>query len=318
MSQLSEEAPLATSNAPFSDPHRTLDGSRRAFVDFDGLDTLWVNTGTLCNIQCANCYIESSPTNDALVYLRRDELAPYLAEAKAMAAREIAFTGGEPFMNPDMALMAEDALEAGFSVLVLTNAMRPAMRPKVQEAMLALQSRFADRLALRISLDHHSKDQHDQERGKGSFDIAVEGVKWYAAKGFTLSVAGRSLWAETPEVAHAGYQRLFDEIGLNLQANNPAHLVMFPEMDEQAPTPEITEACWDILNVAPSSMMCANTRMLVKRKGAAAPVLLACTLIPYDAAFEMGETLQEASGPVRLNHPHCSKFCVLGGASCSG
>ena len=27
--------------------------------------------------------------------------------------------------------------------------------------------------------------------------------------------------------------------------------------------------------------------------------------------------LAEASGPVALNHPHCSKFCVLGGASCS-
>ena len=32
----------------------------------------------------------------------------------------------------------------------------------------------------------------------------------------------------------------------------------------------------------------------------------------------LGETLADADRPVALNHPHCSKFCVLGGATCSG
>jgi hypothetical protein len=64
-------------------------------------------------------------------------------------------------------------------------------------------------------------------------------------------------------------------------------------------------------------MMCASSRMVVKRKGAAAPAVLACTLLPYDPQFEMGATLAEAARSVALNHPHCAKFCVLGGASCS-
>jgi hypothetical protein len=88
-------------------------------------------------------------------------------------------------------------------------------------------------------------------------------------------------------------------------------------MDSTADTPEISEACWDIVGVSPSSIMCASSRMVVKRKGAAQPVVAACTLIPYDAAFTVGETLAEASRSVMLNHPHCSRFCVLGGASCS-
>ena len=33
--------------------------------------------------------------------------------------------------------------------------------------------------------------------------------------------------------------------------------------------------------------------------------------------FELGTTLAEADRPVALNHPHCAKFCVLGGAACS-
>ncbi len=63
--------------------------------------------------------------------------------------------------------------------------------------------------------------------------------------------------------------------------------------------------------------MCATSRMVIKRKGAAASTVVSCTLLPYDQAFEMGATLAEARGAVKLNHPHCAKFCVLGGGSCS-
>jgi hypothetical protein len=57
--------------------------------------------------------------------------------------------------------------------------------------------------------------------------------------------------------------------------------------------------------------------MVVKRKGQARPAVVACTLLPYDPQFELGHTLAEALGTVHLNHPHCARFCVLGGAACS-
>ncbi len=57
--------------------------------------------------------------------------------------------------------------------------------------------------------------------------------------------------------------------------------------------------------------------MVIKRKGAARPVVAACTLLPYDDQFVTGETLADDCGKVMLNHPHCARFCVLGGASCS-
>jgi hypothetical protein len=63
--------------------------------------------------------------------------------------------------------------------------------------------------------------------------------------------------------------------------------------------------------------MCASSRMVVKRKGSDHPVVVACTLIPYDSQFELGRTLREATRTVPLNHPNCAKFCVLGGGSCS-
>jgi hypothetical protein len=88
-------------------------------------------------------------------------------------------------------------------------------------------------------------------------------------------------------------------------------------MDATVHVPEITEACWGILGKSPDSVMCATSRMVVKRKGAERPAVVACTLLPYDPQFELGATLREAQGGVSLNHPHCAKFCVLGGAACS-
>lgn len=57
--------------------------------------------------------------------------------------------------------------------------------------------------------------------------------------------------------------------------------------------------------------------MFVKRKGETVPRFAACTLLPYDPQFDTGGTLKEASQSVALDHPHCARFCVLGGASCS-
>ena len=92
--------------------------------------------------------------------------------------------------------------------------------------------------------------------------------------------------------------------------------MILPEMEPGADPPEITPACWSILNVSPDGIMCANARMVVRRKESVRPAVLACTLLPYDERFELGPTLKDASKPVYLAHKYCATFCVLGGASC--
>ncbi|MCU0881761.1 MAG: hypothetical protein MUF14_03720, partial [Hyphomonadaceae bacterium] len=52
----------------FSDPDQTAKGESRAQVAFRRYGTVWLNSGTQCNITCVRCYIESSPTNDRLAY----------------------------------------------------------------------------------------------------------------------------------------------------------------------------------------------------------------------------------------------------------
>ena len=301
----------------FVDPLITADGEERARVRLEGLQTLWFNTGTLCNLECGSCYIESSPRNDRLAYLETHEVLAYLdeIEREGLGTAEIGFTGGEPFMNPQILAMLEACLERGFRVLVLTNAMRPMM--KRAAGLTALRARYGATLKIRVSVDHFRRELHEEERGARSWEPLVEGLRWLGQEGFALDIAGRTRWGESEDALREGYAALFAELGLAVDARDPAQLVLFPEMDERAEVPEITARCWGILDLDPGSLMCASSRMVVRRKGSPRSAVLACTLLPYDEAFELGHTLAEAGGEIRLNHPHCAKFCVLGGGSCS-
>lgn len=315
MNDQSPPVPLAK----FSDPLLTAKGEERAEVPLLGAKTLWFNTGTLCNIACTHCYIESSPENDRLVYITEAEVVDYLdqIEARDWPVEEIGFTGGEPFMNPEMIAMTEAVLKRGYQVLILTNAMRPMLRKRVKEGLERLHKVYGDKLVLRVSLDHFDPAKHDEERGKGTYEITLQGMRWLRDQGIAMAVAGRTMWGDSDAETRAGFAELFAREGFRIDAANPMETVLFPEMDETAEVPEITTACWGILNKRPAEVMCASSRMVVKRKGAERPAVLACTLLPYTPEFELGETLEEAEAPVRLNHPHCAKFCVLGGASCS-
>jgi MoaA/NifB/PqqE/SkfB family radical SAM enzyme len=301
----------------FRDPLITAKGERRASVALRALETLWINTGTLCNLTCQNCYIESSPSNDSLVYMTAAEVSEFLDEIRrdGLPTRLIGFTGGEPFMNPDLLTMLGDALGRGFDVLVLTNAMKPMA--KCKDELLALRARYDTRLALRVSVDHYGPAVHELERGRRSWQATLDGLKWLSANGFRVDVATRRLSGESEADLRAGFARLFAEYDIDVDASDPVRLMVFPEMDATVDVPEITDACWGILHKSPDDVMCSSSRMVVKRKGADSPAVLACTLLPYDKQFELGRTLAEADKTVALNHPHCAKFCVLGGAACS-
>ena len=312
----------------FENPDVTATGEPRARVGLVRLETLWINTGTLCNITCQNCYIESSPSNDRLVYISAAETIGYLDEigAQGLATREIAFTGGEPFLNPAFEEILDVTLARGFAVLVLTNAMQPMQRPRVKKALLSLRARFGARLKLRVSLDHFTQQLHESERGAKTWAKALAGLDWLAANGFNMAIAGRTCWNETEALSRAGYGALIATRRWPVDPTDNDQLMLLPEMDGKLEVPEISTGCWKILGKRPADMMCATSRMVVKRKGADKPTVVPCTLLPYSPEFDMGSTLAEAAradggmfdrGAVKLCHPHCAKFCVLGGGSCS-
>ncbi|MEE2932162.1 MAG: radical SAM protein [Pseudomonadota bacterium] len=299
----------------FRDPDYTARGEARAEVSLSKLETIWFNTGTLCNLACENCYIESSPKNDKLVYLSASEVDEFLHETTyhQLGTNEIGFTGGEPFMNPDLIVMLENVLARGFEALVLTNGMRPLM--KCADAVLSLHPR--EKCKFRVSLDHFTQGGHEKIRGENTWEPALQGLKWLCENGFPVSVASRTCWLQSEDIIRKGFDALFFNEKITIDASNPTSLVLFPELDDQIDVPEITESCWNVLDISPRELMCSHSRVVLKRKGDSSPVVSPCTLLPYEEAFDFGSTLASAQHPVKLKHPHCSKFCVLGRASCS-
>ncbi|MGL3827982.1 radical SAM protein [Candidatus Pelagibacter communis] len=301
-------------NNKFKNPKFTADGSDRAFVEAEKIKTLWFNTGTLCNIECKNCYIESSPKNDRLVYLTFDEVKNFIDEAieKNLGTQEIGFTGGEPFMNKDIIKMIEYSLSKGLKTLVLSNAMKPMLN-RVEE----IKKVNHKNLTIRVSIDHYEKSKHEEIRGKNTYDIMMKGLKWLDENDFNYALATRLLWNETEEELRKNFGIFVKNNHLKLNTNSKQELVTFAEMDESVDTPEITTSCWEILKKDPKDIMCSSSRMVVRKKGLKKPSVIACTLLPYDDEFDLGQTLTNSLQKIYLNHKHCSKFCVLGGSSCS-
>ena len=53
--------------------------------------------------------------------------------------------------------MLGDALERGFQVLLLTNAMQPMLRPHIRQGLMRLDQTHGGNLVLRVSLDHYTQ-----------------------------------------------------------------------------------------------------------------------------------------------------------------
>ncbi len=281
----------------FRDPLVTAKGEARASVALSALRTLWVNTGTLCNITCRNCYIESSPRNDALAYITAAELRGYLDEIArgALPVEEIGFTGGEPFLNRDLPAMLEDALSRGFRALVLTNAMKP-MRNHAA-ALLAL--RAAHRRPADAPRQPRPLRRPAARPGAAGGQLrpgAWTGLEWLARKGFRVHVAGRAAFGEKARRrCGPASRRCSPSVASRSMPPIRSRSCCSRRWMPTADVPEITTACWGILKKSPDSLMCASARMVVKRRGAARPAVLACTLLPYDPQFELGHTLAEAA-----------------------
>lgn len=301
----------------FRNMQYTAKGEKRAYVELRELNTLWLNTGSVCNLACENCYIESSPINDRLAFINVSDVEPVFKEIEELKfpVNLIGLTGGEPFANPHIIVILEFILRKGFDVLLLTNGYKAIK--KHHPALLGLRSMYGDSLKIRVSLDHHTKEVHEQERGEGTFEETVTNLKWLVDNDFVSSIAGRSLVKEDTAESLLNYQTLLYSRGINLPLKPGENIVIFPEMDEKHDVPEISIGCWDVLKKSPSDQMCSSERMIVKKKGSDNISIMPCTLLAYDEQFELGSTLKGAHRKVHLNHPFCAKFCVLGGASCS-
>src|SRR4051794_189862 len=151
-------------------------------VELGHLDELWFQVGgTVCNLECRHCFISCSPHNRSFGFLDLATVRHYLEASVPLGVKEYYFTGGEPFLNPEMTAILEETLRYG-PATVLTNGtvFKDAWLQRLQRA--EAESPFS--LEFRVSIDGYTVEDNDAVRGKGSFERALRGVRQLVAFGF--------------------------------------------------------------------------------------------------------------------------------------
>src|SRR3954453_1495411 len=176
-------------------------------------DPLWFQVGgTVCNLACTHCFISCSPTNHTHEMMPLSEVERYLAEAAALGGREDYFTGGEPFLNPDMEKILAATLAVG-PASVLTNGL--LLDPARCRRLKAMEEASDYSLDLRVSLDGYDAASNDPIRGAGTFEPIPGGVRTLVAAGLNPVITVTEVCREAG--TDAGKERFFEllrELGI--------------------------------------------------------------------------------------------------------
>lgn len=274
------------------------------------LDTLWFQvSGTLCNLSCGHCFISCTPTNHAHELMTLADVRRRLDEAEALGVREFYFTGGEPFLHPDILAMIESALAFG-PVTVLTNGVLIDARKAESLQALADAARYS--LDLRISLDGFDADANDAVRGRGTFARVTEALRCLARASLNpvLTVTGACDGAETPE-GRARFLDFLRALGLAKPRLKVMPLLRLGAEAARTRPYDASETLegFELSDADVDALQCSSGRMVTAKGVYVCPILIDAP----DA--RLGDTLAESLRPFPLRHRSCHT-CHAQGLSC--
>lgn len=293
-----------------SELHR-LSATSLPLIPLAHLDELWFQvTGTRCNLTCHHCFISCSPTNKTFGLMSLEEVRRMLHDSVALGVKEYYFTGGEPFLHPELVTMLEETLQYG-PATVLTNA--TVLRDDCLRRLAAAEQASIYGLEFRVSIDGFSPETNDPIRGAGTFDRAMEGVKKLLEFGFLPLITAVQTWTIEQEAAvvEAFRQRLrdagyaFPRIKLipTIRLGAEVHRTHGYHPDDRV-TAEMLEG-YDS-----SKLLCHHARLVSDRGVHVCPLLL------ETPRARLGSTLAEAVQPFAITEPACAT-CYQHGAICS-
>jgi len=292
--------------------YTTDSGDDRGYIQPHRLKELWFHTGTACNLSCDFCLEGSGPGDKRLELVRLADVKPLVDEAVALGVEQFSFTGGEPFLAKELPAILEYASRFA-PCLVLTNGTE-ALHKRIEHITGLAGAEHP--ISFRISIDYPDAKRHDEGRGKGMFDQAMQGLSLLNEKGFHVSVARQMKPDENKSHVDSLYQQLF---ALH-QLPEDLHIVAFPDFlppGSEAEVPAVTTHCMTAYQTEEGrkNFMCAFSKMVVRKNGKMR--VYACTLVDDDPEYDLGPTLADAM-PQRISMKHHRCFsCFKYGASCS-
>jgi len=277
-------------------------------VPFVRLSALWIQiTGTWCNLVCTHCINASGPREPWLKPLDGETARRAIADADALGVKEIYFTGGEPFLHPEILALLEEALAVA-PTTVLTNG--TAITESIADDLGALARRAAYSFDVRVSLDDVDREANDRIRGEGAWARAVAAIRRLHARGVLPIVTATEMPSADGLAPVASYQRFRDFlVGLGIDKPRVKIMPVFAlgrlAADGGARLTEESLEGFDR-----TTLQCADARVVADGGVYACPILAG---LP-GARLASGR-IAESFRPVRLYHTACVT-CHQTGMTC--
>ena len=275
-------------------------GSEYPFVPSVSLDTLWFQVaGTLCNLKCTHCFISCSPTNHSHEMLTLEDVRGRLAEAAMLGVREYYFTGGEPFLNPEMMEILEETLRHG-PASVLTNGL--FLTPDRCRRLRELFDASEYSLDLRVSIDGYTAAQNDPIRGAGTFEKILRGIENLAAAGVnpvvTVTEACDGLGTAEGRARFLDWMR---SIGLTRPRLKVLSLFRIGAEERRLRAYESWESLRgrELTGDEAGELQCSSCRMVTSRGVYVCPILI------DEPRARMGASIAETLRPFELRYAAC-------------
>ncbi len=279
-------------------------------VALQSLDTLWFQVaGTLCNLACSHCFISCSPTNHTHEHLDLDTVRKHLQEARGLGVKEYYFTGGEPFLNPDMEAILEATLAQG-PATVLTNAL--LLDPARCGRLAALAAASPYSLDIRVSMDGYDAASNDPIRGDGTFERILAGVDNLVEAGLNPVVTVTEVHADN--ATNDGRDRFLELLRERGVARPRLKVLPVFKIGAEAERGGAYEE-WQRLqrgDAPPDGwdhLQCSTCRMVTDQG------VWVCPILVNEPSGKLGEQLTDALDPFPLGHPACWT-CHVHGVSC--
>jgi len=132
-----------------------------------------------CNLRCAYCSIPDDPGEEMSTL----EVFETLGQFARLGTVRLGLSGGEPLVREDLPAIVRYARDSGMYVTINTNA-----------SLLAERAEELDGVDLIVVSINGTQSVHDELRGEGSFDAAMEGIEAAKKRGLkvvTLAVLSR-------------------------------------------------------------------------------------------------------------------------------
>ncbi len=269
-------------------------------VTLTHLDNLWFQvSGTLCNIACTHCFNNSGPNVRTFGYLSFETVREEIKCAARVGVKEIFFTGGEPFLHPDLPKMLAFSLKHA-PTTVLTNGM--LINDRIAERLAAIEHSARYSLEIRVSLDGYTEEMNDAIRGQGVFRSALEAVRRISRRGLLPLVTIVRTWSDNDELQtlaafsatlrEAGYARprvkVLPALPLGRELERRAGIDTNPLLSEEM-----------LAGFDRELLMCSNSRVVTDRG------VWVCPLLVEMPDARLGATLADARPSFTLGHNAC-------------